>query len=309
MTLPAHQGTITMGDVNVELQLASTSTISLNDTKVRDLFEIPSGMISLDDGHGKSYNQMYAFNTGDESYDGDYKILTIDYTSTITIVGSVAFEYLMVAGGGGGGAHSEGGGGGGAGGILTGTGIALQGSVTIYIGQGGAVNTNGGNTYWNDPNFSPGFLTTTGGGAGGARAPSSGGSGGGGCGNNGGAAGIAGQGNSGGSSWWSNWSNTGAGGGGGGKGGVGGSFRNQIGAGHGGVGISSWITGTEILIGGGGGGCGDGMEHGNATHGGGSQLTSIHGIQGTGGGGAGGRGSNTTGLGGSGIVILRYKYK
>ena len=53
MTLPAS-GAITMGDVNVELGYSSTATISLNDAAVRTLFGIPSGAISLNDGHGKS---------------------------------------------------------------------------------------------------------------------------------------------------------------------------------------------------------------------------------------------------------------
>ena len=54
MTLPAS-GTITMNQVNVELDLSGTAQIGLNDAAVRTLFEVPSGAISLSDGYGKSY--------------------------------------------------------------------------------------------------------------------------------------------------------------------------------------------------------------------------------------------------------------
>lgn len=65
MTLPT--GTITMNDVNIELSRASGSTISLNDTDVRNLAGIASGTISLDNLRGKSaipsvYN-MYNYGT------------------------------------------------------------------------------------------------------------------------------------------------------------------------------------------------------------------------------------------------------
>lgn len=53
MTLPAT-GQISMNQVNTELGHASNATISLNQTDVRDLAEIPAGTISMDDLHGKS---------------------------------------------------------------------------------------------------------------------------------------------------------------------------------------------------------------------------------------------------------------
>jgi hypothetical protein len=43
-----------MGQVNTELALSATATISLNDAAVRSLFGVASGAISMDNGHGKS---------------------------------------------------------------------------------------------------------------------------------------------------------------------------------------------------------------------------------------------------------------
>ncbi len=52
MTTPT--GTISMSDVNVELSKTSTTTTSLNDTDVRNLAGVPSGVISMNDLRGKS---------------------------------------------------------------------------------------------------------------------------------------------------------------------------------------------------------------------------------------------------------------
>jgi len=53
MTLPAS-GAISLNDVNVELDLSATAQIGMNDSAVRDLFDVPSGAISMSDGYGKS---------------------------------------------------------------------------------------------------------------------------------------------------------------------------------------------------------------------------------------------------------------
>ena len=53
MTLPAS-GTISLSMVNTELNLSATAPISLNDAAVRTLFGVPSGAISMSNGHGKS---------------------------------------------------------------------------------------------------------------------------------------------------------------------------------------------------------------------------------------------------------------
>jgi hypothetical protein len=53
MTLPAS-GQISLNQVNVELGQTGTTQISMNDTSVRDLFDVSSGQISMSNGHGKS---------------------------------------------------------------------------------------------------------------------------------------------------------------------------------------------------------------------------------------------------------------
>jgi len=52
--MPTPTGTISMANVNVELGLSSTTTISLNQTNVRALAGIASGTISMNDLRGKS---------------------------------------------------------------------------------------------------------------------------------------------------------------------------------------------------------------------------------------------------------------
>lgn len=49
-----NSGAISLSDVNVELDNAATAQISLGDTAVRDLADVASGSISLNDLYGKS---------------------------------------------------------------------------------------------------------------------------------------------------------------------------------------------------------------------------------------------------------------
>lgn len=54
MTLPASPNAISLSQVNTELGLTATATISMNDAAVRTLFGKASGAISMSDGHGKA---------------------------------------------------------------------------------------------------------------------------------------------------------------------------------------------------------------------------------------------------------------
>lgn len=57
MTLPAGQ--ISLSEVNVELNLSPTATISLNDAAVRSLAGVPSGAIAMSNLQGKSNNPFF----------------------------------------------------------------------------------------------------------------------------------------------------------------------------------------------------------------------------------------------------------
>lgn len=64
MPLPLSPNTISLGQVNTELGLSATATISLNDTAVRNLAGVPSGMISMSNLHGQSnVDPFFNYNT------------------------------------------------------------------------------------------------------------------------------------------------------------------------------------------------------------------------------------------------------
>jgi hypothetical protein len=268
---------------------------------------------------------------------GNYKIHTFTGPGTFTVTsagnpsGSTTVDYLAVAGGAGGGGNQ--GGGGGAGGFrqsfpnpATG-GFPVTAQVyPITVGGGGAGNPGPGaaaGTSGTNSIFST--ITSTGGGGGGGRTANnaaSGGSGGGGggCAPRTGGAGntppvAPPQGNTGGDGQQPD----GGGGGGGGAGAVGSNSVAPRTGGAGGAGSGISITGSSVTYaGGGGGGSGSGAGGlgGSGIGGNGGSgppaVATGNGTTNTGSGGGGG-GNDTPnvagGTGGSGIVIIRYKFQ
>lgn len=218
---------------------------------------------------------------------------------------------LIVAGGGGGGSGGDGtganyshAGGGGGGGVISVAPFTLApGTYPVVVGSGGARGTgatagaNGGNSSFNGQ-------TAVGGGRGAQynAAANSGGSGGGGKGatttwpsNTGGGAGTGGQGNTGGAGATGVYGASGGGGGATGAGGEAG-FGNQAARGAAGPGLTSSISGTSRVYG--QGGLGATADTGAGTSG----------LPNSGFGGGGGSASawNQGGVGGSGVVVIRY---
>lgn len=254
--------------------------------------------------------------------DGDYKVHTFNASGTFQVTsGSGNVQYLVVAGGGGGSQL----GGGGAGGYLTNGAYDYAVSVnsyTVTVGAGGGGGSgssqggDGGNSVF-------ATITATGGGGGGAvsntnRHGRNGGSGGGSGTESGGVyapgtpgTGIVGQGKNGGSAGATGGN---AGGGGGGANAVGGNGNGGAPptGGNGGSGLASSITGSSVTRAGGGGGGGASVR-GTGGAGGGGQgnqggSAGSAGTANTGGGGGGGYWS-TGFAGGSGVVIVRYKFQ
>jgi hypothetical protein len=256
---------------------------------------------------------------------------TKDYTFTTTE--NLICDILVVGGGGSGGFNH--GGGGGAGALIYSTSVSLTNNTlyTVKVGQGGASKTTlGAGNKGNNSSITGGTLgtiyTAEGGGFGGGHnipQAGSGGSGGGEGGNpdgmelstttvaiannslyglNGGTSRTT-------TSGSGNW----LGGGGGGAGSVGQNSTNQQ-AGNGGAGRTISITGSDVIYAGGGGGS---SLHATGINGiggsGGGGDAARNGVAGTdglgGGGGAGGQPGLypplSSGKGGSGIVIIRYR--
>lgn len=258
-------------------------------------------------------------------------------SSNFTVTKGGKIDYLIVAGGGGGGGRYHCGGGGGGGVIMKyGVGVTPQ-TYTVVVGDGGASGiaqgaSNSLSKGYNGSNSTAFGETAIGGGGGGSNQDSAtaegidGGSGGGGSGNslnatNEAGNGTSGQGHRGGNGLGSSSnSNIRVGGGGGGAGGPGGhAVQSEAPApGDGGPGIASTISGTLTYYGGGGGGGGlaetTNMGRGGIGGGGngasGNNTTPYEtpGEDGRGGGGGGSNSSNDgLGVGGSGIVIIRYR--
>ena len=275
---------------------------------------------------------------------GDFKIHTFTSSGTFTVSdagnssGSNTVDYLVIAGGGGAGAYGAGGGG--AGGYRFSNGTAsgsysagpspLGASALPVSAQAYPITVGGGGAGGDDSpavSGSPGSnsvfstITSAGGGkgAGGTnpRPAGSGGSGGGGDRDN--TAGGSGntpsvspsQGNNGGTGIFAapNY----GGGGGGGASAVGGNGSSST-AGNGGDGLASSITDSSVTRGGGGGGgTFSSASGGTGGSGGGGSQAPDNGGAGTANTGGGG-GSNVStggvaGAGGSGIVVIRYKFQ
>ena len=272
---------------------------------------------------------------------GDFKIHTFNSTSTFTVCTAPTpannnISYMVVAGGGG--ASENIGGGGGAGGFREGktpatpytasplvapAGLPVAASTTypVTVGGGGVGGAFACAANGSDSIFSS--ITSTGGGKSGdstgggpVATGQAGGSGGGGASGTSGNPGGAGntppvsppQGNAGG-----NGSGPGAfpqlGSGGGGGATAAGVTGTTSASGNGGAGASSEISGSAVVRAGGGGGrtytCssnGSGGTGGGAP--GGAPGSSRNGTANTGGGAGGGAGT-----GGSGVVIIRYKFQ
>ena len=256
---------------------------------------------------------------------GGYRYHTFTTSGLFQVTaGSKSIEYLVVAGGGGGGSSIEtnpagdGAGGGGGGGLLFGIVTANVGPYTVTVGAAGTISNRGGNSTF-------GALTAIGGGGGGDdtnnanfATAESGGSGGGAATECGGAAaggaGTTGQGFAGGNSDASCSIRNGGGGGGRTAAGGVGNLVNTSGGGAGGVGYT-WLNGSTYS-GGGGGGCGGNNNNGRGAAGSGGggagaliSTAATAGTANTGGGGGGssaGGAPGQAGIGGSGIVIIRY---
>ena len=250
------------------------------------------------------------------------KYLIFNSSGTVIFNNSVICDILLVGGGGGGGnaGQNEAGGGGGGGGVGIGK-ILFKPNITytITIGNGGAINAVGGNTTIIGENINE---IAYGGGYGSATTGGDGGSGGGGGGyigshyggkatmglssssNN--VASILYYGNHGG---WCAWTGNGSGGGGARNMGTDSRGNNNV---SGGSGIL-WTINNSYYGGGGGAGGGYGTGGGAGGIGGGGNGGNSYGniggnaVNNTGGGGGGGA-SNwcAGGLGGKGILIIRY---
>ena len=266
-------------------------------------------------------------------------------SNTATNSSNNEVSYVVVAGGGGGGRKCAGGGGG-AGGFREGKsgvdtytqsplnspagGITVSAAtypITVGAGGGAAPSNPSNGSQGSDSTFST--ITSAGGGFGqghpGSPGGANGGSGGGG-GNSGTNNGSGNtppvsppQGNGGGNGNGGGGSYQETGGGGGGAGTSGSNSSSNSAGGNGGAGVTSSITGSSVArAGGGAGGTGgnSGPSLGTGGSGGGgngancqSNDPATAATANTGGGGGGGAGGDTATAGGSGVVILRYKYQ
>ena len=323
----AGSGTITISGASTAVTLNSTGP---NIAGQYDLVSIFQQATDVWFGFGEWTSFLNATG-GTITTSGNYRFHTFNSSSTLQITaGTGNLSYIVVGGGGGTGSSQQNNvavGGGGGGGVLTGTAVYSNtscggaGSCTITVGVGGTAGAsqsnicnaggNGGNSVFDS-------FTATGGGVANCGNGGAGGSGGGGSSNgNTGGAGTGGQGNAGGAGYSTEYTGAGGGGGGGATGATG-----LIGAGGaGGIGLGVSICGSATAYYGAGGG--GGAYGGNSGGAGGSGNGDGQGGNASGGqtngtantgDGAGGPGFSASiysggAIGGSGKVIVCYRYQ
>jgi len=348
-TAATNNITIARNGSNIEGIAENATLYTNRDTITLIYVDGTQGWLPAQDNTGSSILPAFVTATGGTvTTCGDYKIHTFTGPGTFCVscagnaAGSSTVDYLVVAGGGAGGqgkAGNGGGSGGGAGGYRASGGsasgcysiglpanscvAALPVTATGYpitVGGGGGPGSGCGT-----PGSNSVFSTITsagGGGGGGGQSPNNGDNGGSGAGRNLGNTPPVSppQGNDGGV----NTGGTAPGGGGASEAGVQAPPAGNYGVGgRGGAGAPSSITGSATAYAGGGGGGGYSGGPGGAPNAGGAGSPCGTGGRGNpvangttnrGGGGGGNGGGDTTsnsphGQGGSGIVIIRYKYQ
>lgn len=205
MTLPAS-GAISMSQVNTELGLSSTATISLNDSAVRTLFGKGSGAIAMSDGYGKA--NQFAFTVSSNTANLDVRAAAVaagwnGTSKVICTINSGVYVYsnstgsyactisgsfpngvqlinsgvIVGRGGNGGNGGNSGSGTGGTAGAAGGP--ALYASTAVTIQNNGSINGGGGGGGGGPYNYfskAIGGYLNSGGGGGGGIGISSGGS-------------------------------------------------------------------------------------------------------------------------------------